>query len=83
MEGAVCPGVDVVYNCTTDGALVRWTAEPYFTRFTRVQFTPTKSDNLVPSLLQQCLIFLSQPPSLYLPVMISTSLKLSVLLKMV
>ena len=32
VEGAVCPGVDIVYNCTTDSTTVRWTAGPYFTR---------------------------------------------------
>ena len=32
VDGDVCPGVDVVYNCTTDDTTVRWTAAPYFFR---------------------------------------------------
>ena len=38
MDGAVCPGVDVVYNCTTDDTTVRWTAAPYFIREPLLQF---------------------------------------------
>ena len=37
VDGAVCPGVDVVYNCTTDASGIRWTAEPYFTLEARLQ----------------------------------------------
>ena len=32
MEGAACPDVDIVFNCTTDVTTVDWTAEPFFSR---------------------------------------------------
>lgn len=33
VEGDICPGIDVVYECTTDATSVRWTAEPFFSDF--------------------------------------------------
>ena len=32
VDSPICPGVDVVYTCTTDAADVRWTALPFFPR---------------------------------------------------
>ena len=29
----VCPGVDAVYNCTTNNTYIKWTAKPYFSQF--------------------------------------------------
>ena len=48
VDDDVCPGVDVVYNCTTDAPDIEWTALPYFTRFPRVQFSQAGSDNSGP-----------------------------------
>ena len=32
MDSPICPGVDVVYICTTDASTVRWTALPFFSQ---------------------------------------------------
>ena len=32
VDSPICPGVDVVYICTTDASTVRWTALPFFSQ---------------------------------------------------
>ena len=48
MEGDVCPGVDVVYNCTTDATRVFWTAETYFNDEVLLQLSMDESKSSGP-----------------------------------
>ena len=48
MDGDVCPGVDVVYNCTTDDTRVYWTAAPYFNQTALLQTSVNETQSSGP-----------------------------------